>query len=128
MNLSDYMPDEEIIMGLAQRVKGRYPEKGKCAFIARDLVKELKAKGISARHVCGNFYLDSPGSFIFVAPLDAPTDEYTVNHDWVEVDGKIVDAAATQFRKYVDIDIPDVVIANHAHPLYVKYDPIKYVN
>jgi hypothetical protein len=127
MNLSDYMPQEDVVLGLAQRVKRKYPEKGSCAFIARDLVKELLARGVSAKHVCGNFYLDEPGSFIFIAPLDIPTDEYTVNHDWVEVDGKIVDAAATQFRKYVNDEIPEIVIANHTHPLYVKYDPIKYI-
>ncbi len=126
MNMSDFMPRQDVIDALAHRVKKRYPTKGACAFIAKDLTKELKARGIPAKHVVGNFYLDEPGAFNYVSPLDELTDEYTVNHDWVEVEGRIIDAAADQFKKYVHTDIPEVVIADFKHPLYVKYDPKKY--
>lgn len=126
MNLSDFMPQHDVIDALAHRVKQRYPLKGACAYIAKDLAKELRARGISAKHVVGNFHLDEPGAFEYVAPLDELTDEYTVNHDWVEVEGRIIDASASQFKKYVHEDIPEVVIADYKHPLFTKYDPQKY--
>lgn len=125
--LAKFLPQAELIDALAHRVKSRFPEKGTCAYIARDLVKELKARGIFAKHTNGNFHLDQPASYLFISPLDTENDEYTIDHDWVEVEGVIIDPAASQFRKYVDQDIPEVVIANHAHPLYKRYTFIKYV-
>lgn len=127
MNLTDYVPQQEIIDALAQKVRRRYPEKGACASIAKDLTKELVSRGISAKHVSGDFYLDEPGAFNFTSPTEEPDDEYVVNHDWVDVEGRIVDAAATQFKKYVYEYIPDVLIADFRHPLYTKYYPKTHV-
>jgi hypothetical protein len=127
MKFTDFLPQESVILGLAERVRNKYPEKCHCAQIAKELTSELKARGIPAKHVVGNFVLDFPGSFHFVSKPDEETDDYTVNHDWVEVEGKIIDAAASQFRKYVDCEIPDVAVVGFSNPLYVKYHPLKYV-
>jgi hypothetical protein len=75
----------------------------------------------------GNFHLDEPASYLFISPLDEVNDEYTIDHNWVEVEGVVIDAAASQFRKYVYEEIPEVVMANHTHPLYTKYEPLNYV-
>jgi hypothetical protein len=125
--LTKFLPKADIIDGLAIRVKSRYPDKGMCEFIAIDLVKELKSRGINARHVSGTFTLDEPAAYKFISPLDETNDEYTIDHDWVEVEGVIIDAAATQFKKYVYDEIPEVVMANYTHPLYTKYEPMHYV-
>ena len=127
MQLTKFLPQSDLIDGLALRVKSRYPEKGACEFITKELVSELAARGIIARHVEGNFHLDEPASYLFISPLDEVNDEYTISHSWVEVEGVVIDAAASQFRKYVHDEIPDVVVANHTHPLYTKYEPLNYV-
>ena len=127
MQLTKLLSRNEIIDAIATRVKSKYPGKGTCEFITKELVKELSLRGIFAKHVSGNFHLDEPASYLFVNPLDEVNDEYTIDHDWVEVEGMIVDAAASQFRKYVYEEIPDIVMANHTHPLYTKYEPLKYV-
>jgi hypothetical protein len=75
----------------------------------------------------GNFTLDEPAAYQFISPLDEINDEYTIDHDWVEVEGVIIDASASQFRKYVYDEIPDIVMANYTHPLYTKYEPKNYV-
>ena len=69
----------------------------------------------------------SAAAFTFISPLDEVNDEYTIDHDWVEVEGVIIDASASQFRKYVYEQIPDIVMANYTHPLYTKYEPHNYV-
>jgi len=127
MKLTQFLHQSDIIEGLAIRVKNKYQEKGMCEFIAKDLVKELKSRGINAKHVEGNFTLDEPAAYQFISPLDEVNDEYTIDHDWVEVEGVIVDASASQFRKYVYDEIPDIVMANYTHPLYTKYEPQNYV-
>jgi hypothetical protein len=127
MKLTQFLHQSDIIEGLAIRVKNKYPEKGMCEFIAKDLVKELKSRGINAKHIEGNFILDEPAAYQFISPLDEINDEYTIDHDWVEVEGVIVDASASQFRKYVYEQIPDIVMANYTHPLYTKYEPKNYV-
>jgi hypothetical protein len=127
MKLTQFLPQADIIEGLAIRVKNKYPEKGACEAIAMDLVRELKSRKISARHMVGNFKLDEPAADIFIKKIYTENDDYTVEHDWVEVEGVIVDPSASQFRNYVEFEIPDVVIANFRHPLYTKYEPMKYV-
>jgi hypothetical protein len=127
MKLTQFLPQADLIEGLAIRVKNRYPEKGMCEFIAKDLVKELKSRGINAKHVEGNFTLDEPAAYQFISPLDEVNDEYSIDHDWTEVEGVIIDPSATQFRKYVYDEIPNIVMANHTHPLYTKYEPHNYV-
>jgi hypothetical protein len=125
--LTKLLPQNDVIYNLAMRIKSKYPEKGHCEFVAKDLAKELKEKGIFAKHVQGNFHLDQPAAYLFISPLDTENDEYTIDHDWVEVEGVIVDPSATQFRKYVDQEIPDVVMAKYSHPLYTRYELMNYV-
>lgn len=127
MKLTQFLHQADIIDGLAHRIKNRYPEKGTCEYITKDLVNELKSRGIFAKHASGNFHLDEPAAYLFISPLDMENDEYTIDHDWVEVEGVIIDPSASQFRKYVECEIPDVVIANFAHPLYTRYKLVKYV-
>jgi hypothetical protein len=121
------LPQNNVIHGLAMRIKSKYPEKGHCQFVAKDLAEELKNNGIFAKHANGNFHLDQPAAYLFISPLDTENDEYTIDHDWVEVEGVIIDPSASQFRKYVECEIPDVVMANHSHPLYTRYELVKYV-
>ena len=125
--LARLLPQSDVILGLASRVKGRYPEKGHCKYVAKDLVKELRDRKIFAKHAEGNFHLDEPAAYLFISPLDTENDEYTIDHDWVEVEGVIIDPSASQFRKYVSCEIPEVVMANHKHPLYTRYELKKYV-
>lgn len=127
MKLTRLLPQSDIILGLAERIKAKYPEKGHCSYIAKDLVSELLKHGIRAKHAQGNFHLDEPAAYIFISPRDTENDEYTIEHDWVEIEGVIVDASATQFKGYVDCEIPNIVMANHLHPLYTRYELVKYV-
>jgi hypothetical protein len=127
MKLRNFLPQNEIIFSVARNIKSKYPEKGSCAYVARDLTKELKNRGIFAKHVVGNFHLDEPASYLFISPKDTENDEYTIEHDWVEVEGNIIDPSATQFKKYVNINIPDIVNINYTHPLFRKYQFIRYV-
>lgn len=127
MNLQQFIPKNDIILSVARTIKSKYPEKGTCSYIARDLAKELKSRGIYAKHVVGNFHLDEPASYLFLSPKDTDNDEYTIEHDWVEVEGNIVDPSASQFKKYVSCQIPDIVFINHKHPLFTKYEFIRHV-
>jgi hypothetical protein len=126
MKLQQFLPQNEIILSVSRNIKSKYPEKGSCAYIAKDLANELKKRGIFAKHVIGNFHLDEPASYLFISPKDSDNDEYTIEHDWVEVEGRIVDPSATQFRKYVHCNIPDIVYINHTDPLFTKYKFIRY--
>jgi hypothetical protein len=129
MKLSQFLDQNDIIKSISERITQKYPNpKGLCQFIAKDLASELKNRGINARHVTGNFYLDKPGSFVFVSPdEDEPEDEYVVNHDWVEIEGKILDLSSHQFQKYVYEPINQFDLIDYSHPMFVKYDPIEYV-
>jgi hypothetical protein len=127
MKLTRLLPQSDIILGLAERIKGKYPAKGHCSYIAKELTSELLKHEIFAKHVNGNFQLDEPAAYLFISPKDTENDEYTIDHDWVEIEGVIVDASATQFKGYVNCEIPNIVMANHAHPLYTRYEFVKYV-
>jgi len=95
--------------------------------MAQELVKELRSRGIRAEHVMGIFTLDEPGAWRYRSDEDEEFDEYEVNHDWVSVEGKILDISADQFRKYVHIPIPDVVYISYSDPLYRYYREMGYV-
>lgn len=127
MKLVQNLPQREHILAIAERISQKYASpKGQCEFMARDLMKALSAAGIRANHVIGNFHLDEPAAFEYISPDDAEdgADEYAVNHDWVEVGGKILDISATQFQPYIHMPIPDIVfisvgdiLANHYEEL-----------
>jgi hypothetical protein len=72
--------------------------------------------------VLGEFTLDEPNAESYMECDEFSGDEYKVNHDWVNVEGKILDISASQFRKDVYDDIPDVVFIDHKSPLYLRYD------
>ena len=128
MNLTDYIPRDQLAISLAEKIRLKYlPVKGKCQFIARDLVRELNDNGISARHISGIFSLDKPAVYIFSPNESDGEDDYSVNHDWVEIEGKILDPSADQFQKYVDTKIPVVEFIDYNHPLFTKYNYIKQV-
>jgi hypothetical protein len=92
------------------------------------LTKELKKHGIFARHVMGNFHLDEPGAFEYLSPEDEDVaDEYLVNHDWVTVEGKILDISATQFQKYIHEKIPPIVFAGYADEISNHYEELGHV-
>jgi hypothetical protein len=89
-------------------------------------MEELMEKGIRANHVMGIFTLDEPGAWKYRSEEDESLDEYSVNHDWVSVEGKILDISADQFRKYVHKNIPDIVYINYSNPLYTHYNELGY--
>lgn len=126
--LAKLLPQADIIDGLAHRVKKRFPSSdGKCEYMAKELVKELSDRGIRANHVMGIFTLDEPGAWKYRSDEDEELDEYQVNHDWINVEGKILDISADQFRKYVYVDIPDVVYISYSDPLFRYYKELGYV-
>ena len=59
-----------------------------------ELVSDLNKKGIRSNHVMGIFTLDEPGAWKYRSEEDEEFDEYQVNHDWVNVEGKILDISA----------------------------------
>lgn len=116
-------------MAIAERVRRKFSSpKGKCEFMSKALVDELKKVGIRADHVVGNFHLDEPGAYEYLAPADdEANDDYIVNHDWVTVEGKILDISASQFRQYVNQDIPEIVFIGYADQLHNHYEELGYV-
>jgi hypothetical protein len=75
----------------------------------------------------GIFTLDEPGAWKYRSEEDEEFDEYQVNHDWVNVEGKILDISADQFKKYVNQNIPNVVYIRYSDPLYKYYTEMGYV-
>jgi hypothetical protein len=51
-------------------------------------------------------------------------DEYLVDHDWVTVEGKILDVSARQFKRDVNDQIPDVVFIDYTSPLFLRYNEL----
>jgi hypothetical protein len=128
MNLAHNLPQREHILALAERVSKKYPNPhGMCEFMTNDLIDALRQANIRCDHVMGVFYLDEPGAFEYISPEDEEgADEYEVHHDWVSVEGKILDISARQFRKYVHQTIPDIVFAGFREPLFNYYKALGY--
>lgn len=128
MNLSDFMPQQDVVLGVAERVSHRFPEpSGACEYMTADLVKELTARKLPAKHVVGMFRLDEPDAEKYAIFDDTEgRDEYEVEHDWVEIEGRILDISAKQFRKSVHEKIPDIVFIGQSDPLAGRYHLINY--
>ena len=128
MNLLQHIPQREHILAIAERVSKKYPNPhGMCEFMASDLIKQLRAADIHCEHAMGIFYLDEPGAFDYINPEDEEnSDEYEVNHDWVSIEGKILDISVKQFRKYVHQKIPDIVFVGYSEPLFNHYRAYGY--
>lgn len=126
--LAKFLPQPNLILAIAERVSNKYPNvKGACEIIAKDLAKELRNRGINAKHVVGNFKLDEPDAEQYMdCDCWDGQDEYEVNHDWVEVEGKILDISAKQFKKSVDDYIPNIVYINYSDPLHKRYKFLNY--
>ncbi len=120
MNLSGMLSNDDIILGLAERIQNKYPQnpRGYCAPMSKELLAALKKYNIQANIVEGLFVLDEPNAGKFITQYD---DEYEVPHDWLNVQGKILDISAKMFRKSVHENIPDVVYINFRSPLYIRY-------
>jgi hypothetical protein len=129
MELVQFIPREQMIFGIASKTKSKFPSSdGECEYMARELSKALNEKGIRANHVMGIFELDEPGAWKYRSDEDEDLDEYQVNHDWISVEGKILDISADQFRKYMNVKIPDIVYIKYSDPLFRHYKEIGYVN
>lgn len=127
MHLQQFIPSDQIVLTIAARVKSKFPSSdGKCEYMAQELSKALAKKGIRANHVMGIFTLDEPGAWKYRSNEDEDLDEYSVNHDWVNVEGKILDISADQFKKYVHTSIPSVVYIRYSDPLYRYYNQLGY--
>ena len=121
--LTKFLPQNNIVLAIADRVNRKYPDStGRCAIMAADLVKELGKYKINAIHVVGEFTLDEPNAESYMECDEFSGDEYKVNHDWVNVEGKILDISARQFKKDVHENIPDIVFIDYKSPLYLRYD------
>lgn len=126
--LAKFLPQANVIDALAHRVKSKFPSSdGKCEYMADELLKVLRDRGIIANHAMGIFTLDEPGAWKYRSDEDEELDEYEVNHDWINVEGKILDISADQFRKYVYVSIPDVVYIGYSDPLYRYYKELGHV-
>lgn len=123
--LTKFLPQNNIVLAIAERVNRKYPDStGRCAIMAADLVKELNKYKINAIHVVGEFTLDEPNAEYYMQCDEFSGDEYKVNHDWVSVEGKILDISARQFKKDVHEDIQDIVFIDYKSPLYLRYDEL----
>ena len=121
--LTKFLPQNNIVLAIADRINRKYPDPtGRCAIMAADLVKELSKYKINAIHVLGEFTLDEPNAESYMECDEFSGDEYKVNHDWVNVEGKVLDISARQFKKDVHEDIPDIVFIDYKSPLYLRYD------
>jgi len=119
------LPQNNIILAIAERVNRKYPNAfGYCGVMAKDLTEELTKYKINATHVMGEFALDEPNAEKYMECDEFSGDEYKVSHDWVSVEGKILDISARQFREDVHEDIPDVLFIDHTSPLYLRYDEL----
>jgi hypothetical protein len=129
MDLKQNLPIEIRILDAANRVKSNFPSsKGKCEFMATALRTALTNLGVRCQQVSGNFHLDSPAAFDYISPDDSDaTDDYTVNHDWITIDGKILDISADQFKQYVNCDIPKIAFIGFSDPLFDHYEELNYV-
>lgn len=128
MELQKFIPTDQIILAIAARIKNKFPSSdGKCEYMAKELANALNSKGIRANHVMGIFTLDSPGAWKYRSDEDEDLDDYQVNHDWINVEGKILDISADQFKKYVNQKIPSIVYIRYSDPLYRHYTEIGYV-
>lgn len=126
--LAQFLPQADIIDGLAQRVSNKYPDvTGRCEIIAKELASELNKRGVKAKHVVGTFLLDEPDAEKYMECDDWDgQDEYNVNHDWVEIEGKILDITAKQFKKSMYTTLPDIVYIDYKDPLYLRYKFVNY--
>lgn len=126
MKLVESLNQHEIILAIAERINMKYPDAfGRCAVMAEDLTTELRKYGVSAKHILGQFRLDEPTALKYTEPdQDEGMDEYLVDHDWVTVEGKIIDISARQFKKDVNDQIPDVVFIDHTSPLFLRYNEL----
>lgn len=81
---------------------------GLCLDISTKIQGRLKALGMHSDIIEGGFYLDFP------MELDDGTECYDSLHYWIEVDGFIIDATATQFLDYMEhgTHIDDVLVLN----------------
>lgn len=121
--LTKFLKQNDIILAVAERVSEKYPDvSGKCERISKELANELKKYGVNAKHVVGNFTLDEPDAEKYMGCTDMNVqDEYEVNHDWVEIEGRILDITAKQFRKSVSENIPDILYIRFSDPLHARY-------
>lgn len=127
MELRQFIPIEQRILDTAAEIKSAFPTSDcNCEHMAEKLVAALKAEKIRAEHVMGIFTLDKPYAWKYRSDEDEDFDDYEVNHDWVNVEGKILDISADQFAKYVDQKIPDIVFINYTSPLYKYYKELGY--
>lgn len=123
--LVEFLERDEIVLAIAERINTKYPNAhGQCAVMAKELTSELKRYGIPARHVVGQFRLDLPHAEKYMQADEFSGDDCLVDHDWVSVEGKILDVSARQFRKDVTDNIPEIVFINHTDSLYLRYDEL----
>lgn len=127
MKLTDFMPQQNVILGVAEMVSRRFPNfEGACELMSAELVKELKKRNVRALHAVGTFRLDEPDAERYAEYEEDGHDEYEVAHDWVEVEGKILDISAKQFAKSVHEKLPNIVFIGYDSPLYNRYQLINY--
>lgn len=126
MKLIESLNQHEVVLAIAERINVKYPDAfGRCSLMAEDLAVELKKHGIPARHVMGQFQLDEPTASKYTdGDNDEPVDEYLVDHDWVTVEGKILDVSTRQFKRDVNDQIPDVVFIDYTSPLFLRYNEL----
>ena len=100
----------DAIRTIAQQVRSQfiadgYDVAGGCVELAEALCSELARRGYDAKTVRGTFRMDAP--YLQWGPQPDPC---TAIHQWVEIDGLIVDATAAQFNDYLDEAVSQIVI------------------
>jgi hypothetical protein len=86
-----------------------------CAISSMILSMKLKENGINSTLVEGAYDYRGSVKELLSAPIAKNSD---VNHTWLEVNGKILDITATQFRNRKDVP-PKVLISDYKNSKYI---------
>jgi hypothetical protein len=126
MNLSKEIPREELILALAEKaLRSVGNPTGACGIITSKIIDLLKEKNIKSIHVIGGFRLDNPDAFKYMEYDDeSGHDEYQVNHDWVEVDDKILDGSISQFSPSVNEALPRIFFGTYDSKIGNRYEQL----
>ncbi len=81
---------------------------GRCVELAEALCSELVRRGYDPKTVRGKFRMDRPYTKWGPQP-----DPCTAIHEWVEIDGLIVDVTAAQFNDYLNEAASQILIGTY---------------
>lgn len=121
-NCTHKMVDLDAVRSIALQVRNEFIADGNdvdggCVGLSEGLCSELARRGCDARTVRGTFRTDRPYDRCGTQP-----DPCAAFHQWVEIDGLIVDATADQFNDYLDVKASQILVGTYEElRRYEKY-------